>query len=794
MARKQHGKPNIPSVLVAPVAPIKTGIINGLLQKAGVNQILEKNELEFLEKEDVLREKLETLLHKLSDSKATYDTKSHEFSTQKIDLEKQQTALLREQVSLSRQQSAVQRQQSEVDKLKSEIEPKQRELEVSLLQFEEQKSGLEKLKQAAEMDFALEKQIAIKEKRQELEQLHKEQLSELKSSSDSSEQKKKELLERERLLIKRESQAEAGFLDKQQQLDQLTQQQQASLSILEHRLKKQRQEQTVWEAAKAEEIEQNYQLKLQELQTKLTRTENNKKQAFEKINQLTEELAQLEDLKRELAERSVTSLQAEMERLRLENRRLKEDLAQREEDGLLEDNQKLCKKLSYIEEKLQDTEFQLSEANAQRDTLRMSAQEKYNLLREKRVLDEHNRLLDISVEQLKLQIDDLSARQQGELPFPALSKMDHQFQHPARGLQAVPQDLAQFANAMQAGIAQQELFYSLKDIRLFIAGLAMSKLHLLQGMSGTGKTSLARAFAKAINNVTTGDQEKLYCSMVRVQAGWRDREDLLGHFNAFEKKFYEKEALQAIYRAQQPQFSDTVQIVLLDEMNLSQPEQYFAEFLSLMETPDRSEISLLESPNEKSPRYFSDQRAIKVPQNVWFVGTANHDETTKEFADKTYDRAHVMEIKRSEEKVSANGYQPISYSFNSLQERFDVVCQNEGQKITDIFKKLSGSELMLALEDIKIGWGNRLESHAKKFIPVYQATGGLLSEALDHLLATKLFRTGKVTGRYDTSIEQLQNIESALETSWKELGLQDKPTYSLQLLRDDIQRKEQGGV
>ena len=155
--------------------------------------------------------------------------------------------------------------------------------------------------------------------------------------------------------------------------------QQARLSILEHRLKKQRQEQTVWEAAKAEEIEQNYQLKLQELQTKLTRTENNKKQAFEKINQLTEELAQLEDLKRELAERSVTSLQAEMERLRLENRRLKEDLAQREEDGLLDDNQKLCKKLSYIEEKLQDTEFQLSEANAQRDTLRMSAQEKYNL-------------------------------------------------------------------------------------------------------------------------------------------------------------------------------------------------------------------------------------------------------------------------------------------------------------------------------------------------------------------------------------------------------------------------------
>ena len=525
MAKKQHGKPNITSVKVSSVSPIKTGIINDLLQNAGVNQILEKNELEFLEREDVLREKLETLLHKLAESKTSYDTKHDELSIQKIDLEKLKTELFHEQASLSHQQSAVQKRQSEVDILESEIETKQSEIQVSLLQLEEQKTELEKLKQAAEMNFALEKQIAIKERRQELEQLHKQYLSELKSSSDTLEQKKKELLERERLLIERESQAEAGFLDKQQHLDQLTQQKQASLSILEHRLKKQRQEQTVWEAAEEEEIEQNYQLKLQELQTKLIHTENNKKQAFEKINQLTEELSQLEDLKRELAERNVTSLQAEMERLRLENRRLKEDLAQREEDGLLEDNQKLCKKLSYIEEKLQDTEFQLSEANAQRDTLRMSAQEKYNLLREKRVLHEHNRLLDISIEQLKLQIDDLSARQQGELPFPALSKMDQQFQHPARGLQAVPQDLAQFAKAMQVGIAQQELFYSLKDIRLFIAGLAMSKLHLLQGMSGTGKTSLARAFAKAINNVTTGDQEKLYCSMVRVQAGWRDRED-----------------------------------------------------------------------------------------------------------------------------------------------------------------------------------------------------------------------------------------------------------------------------
>ena len=585
MAKKTYGKPNIPTNVPS---TIKTTMLNGLLQKAGVDKVLEKDELELLEKENALRNKLEQLLQELAEKKLTHDKDVSDLINKDLELEKQKEDFSQEKTQFLNQKSAIESQAKEISLQKSNMVKMQHELQTALLQFEEQKAGLEKLKQAAEMGFAVEKQSAIKEKNQVLEQLHQQQLSDLKSSSNLLEQKKKELLERERVLIERESQAEAGFLDKQQQLNQSAQQQQASLSILERRLKQQQQEQTVWETAKAEEIEQNYQLRIQELQANLTHTEKNKKQAFEKISQLTEELAQFEDLKRELSDRGVTSLQSEMENLRIKNRELKEKLAEREESGLLEENKELCEKLSYVDEKLQDTEFQLSKANAQLDTLRMSAQGKNNLLQEKRVLEEHKRLLDISIEQLKLQIDDLSARQQGELPFPALSKMDQQFQHPARGLQAVPQDLAQFAKTMQVGIAQQGLFYSLKDIRLFIAGLAMSKLHLLQGMSGTGKTSLARAFAKSINNVTSSDQEKLYCSMVRVQAGWRDREDLLGHFNAFEKKFYEKEALQAIYRAQQPQFSDTVQIVLLDEMNLSQPEQYFAEFLSLMETPDRS--------------------------------------------------------------------------------------------------------------------------------------------------------------------------------------------------------------
>ena len=77
----------------------------------------------------------------------------------------------------------------------------------------------------------------------------------------------------------------------------------------------------------------------------------------------------------------------------------------------------------------------------------------------------------------------------------------------------------------------------------------MSQLHILQGISGTGKTSLATAFAKAVGGV---------CTTIPVQAGWRDRADLLGHYNAFEKRYYERNTLQAIYRAQTEAYDDFI--------------------------------------------------------------------------------------------------------------------------------------------------------------------------------------------------------------------------------------------
>ena len=69
------------------------------------------------------------------------------------------------------------------------------------------------------------------------------------------------------------------------------------------------------------------------------------------------------------------------------------------------------------------------------------------------------------------------------------------------------------------------------------------------------------------------------------------------------------------------------------------------------------------------------------------------------------------------------------------------------------------------------------------------AAGGKESEAFDHLLATKVFRNGKATGRYDTEKEDIETIKLCLETLWEELGYNDSPQKSLKLLDKELRRK-----
>ena len=271
------------------------------------------------------------------------------------------------------------------------------------------------------------------------------------------------------------------------------------------------------------------------------------------------------------------------------------------------------------------------------------------------------------------------------------------------------------------------LFYDLSTIRLMFAGMAATKLILLQGISGTGKTSLPYAIGKFIENDTT---------IVSVQPSWRDRTELFGYFNEFSKKFNETDVLRRIYEAS---YNDDVNLIILDELNIARIEYYFAEMLSIMEMPDANEwkIELVPSAWTNDPKNLGDGK-LTIPQNVWYVGTANNDDSTFAVSDKVYDRAITININGKGVPFEAPDTKPsrISYTYlNSLYEKAYEEYAVE-QKYLDMIEELDN----YVIKKFRVAFGNRIMKQLKAFVPVYVACGGTVVGGIDHILNTKVFR------------------------------------------------------
>ncbi|PVZ64502.1 AAA family ATPase [Pelagibaculum spongiae] len=546
------------------------------------------------------------------------------------------------------------------------------------------------------------------------------------------------------------------------------------------------------EQQQVERIRSDFASEIAQLSAQLEQEQKNREKDRNKIVELQQQLVNFKDLQRSLENENIEDIQSEIDELRKTNKELKTKLYSSDEN--------LEEKCEFLEEKIDEQRDEIADLTSKYLELKqkqkkqqLSALEKHQLQKEKYLLEKHNAVLDSSIKGLSQQLDELVEKQQGSQAFPQLKNMDHKHRNPSANLQPVP-PLREFIQILRQGMASElwkdhtPLYYQEHDVRVFLAGLAMSRLHILQGMSGTGKTSLAKAFTRVVGGS---------CTDISVQAGWRDKDDLLGHYNAFERKFYESEALQALYKAQLPTYSNRVNVILLDEMNLSRPEQYFADFNGALEKdihdPDRNVVLLTES-HANAPKHLLENRKIKVPGNVWFIGTANHDETTNEFADKTYDRAHVMELSRNAGRFVTPLYDnKVTYDFNSLIDAFDNAQKYHEKNISEMLDTLTESPMKTTLEEIfSTSWGNRLDRHAKSFVSVFKESGGSYEQGLDHLLATKLFRNGKAMGRFDISMDDLKGLRQDVVETWELLGLEQDPKQILSCIDKDIQRMERG--
>lgn len=275
--------------------------------------------------------------------------------------------------------------------------------------------------------------------------------------------------------------------------------------------------------------------------------------------------------------------------------------------------------------------------------------------------------------------------------------------------------------------SQMQLYYDEKTIRLMFAGLASTKMILLQGISGTGKTSLPYAMGKFFNNDAT---------IASVQPSWRDRTELFGYFNEFTKKFNETEVLKRIYEAS---YNDDINIIVLDEMNIARVEYYFAEMLSVLEMPDPAEwkLELVPSSWNSDPKYLVDGK-LSIPQNVWYIGTANNDDSTFAVSDKVYDRALVINLDSKGLAFDApdTGTSNISYSYIANLYEEAVLKYPVSEKTLSDIADLD----IYVIEKFRIAFGNRIMKQLKIFVPVYVACGGTEVDGIDYMLATKVLR------------------------------------------------------
>ena len=345
-----------------------------------------------------------------------------------------------------------------------------------------------------------------------------------------------------------------------------------------------------------------------------------------------------------------------------------------------------------------------------------------------------------------------------EKVFPGLSLIDvHHDGYVNEMIETDEYQLDELCTRFRNYLAKEEkLYYELDTIRYFIIGLATTKFMILEGLSGTGKSSLPRYFAKFISS------DYLF---VPVQATWRDKTSLIGYFNDFSKVYTETEFLNKLYEANYN--PDQIYVFVLDEMNISRVEYYFADFLSVLEYPEEErKLKIMQLPYGFVPPAKLEDGYLQIPGNVYFIGTANKDDSTFTITDKVYDRAITIDFDNRNDAFEVTGNsEKVNISYSHLKGLFDVALNNIDNQMTradfDKFEVITN----FIYEKFDITFGNRILTQITNVVPVFVSCGGKKEDALDFLLSRKVI--SKIEGRFEDYVKgSLKELLSLIEKTY----------------------------
>ena len=358
----------------------------------------------------------------------------------------------------------------------------------------------------------------------------------------------------------------------------------------------------------------------------------------------------------------------------------------------------------------------------------------------------------------------------GERRFPRLTAVDQcylasTYEAPAYRKDYNLEELCTLFRNYAAG--HLGLYYELELIKQVFASFGAAKMLILQGISGTGKTSLPYALGQFIDNPS------LICA---VQPSWRDRTELFGYYNDFTKKYTETEFLKTMYEGH---YQDDIRFVILDEMNIARVEYYFAEMLSILELPREEEryIPVVSNAADGDPYKMIDGK-VWIPSNVFYVGTINNDDSTFAVADKVYDRAIPIDLDDKADPFETPDTPSMRVSFSYLESLYDE-AKREHPVSEEMLAELSKLDDYL-IKHFRLTFGNRILRQIKAFVPCYIACGGTELGGVDFMFAKKILRKFESLG-LGFIRDEIDGLILYLDKTFGQDGMKISKEYLLRL-------------
>lgn len=254
-------------------------------------------------------------------------------------------------------------------------------------------------------------------------------------------------------------------------------------------------------------------------------------------------------------------------------------------------------------------------------------------------------------------------------------------------------------------------YFEPETIENFLISLKAKPFIILTGNSGTGKTKIAQLFCEYLA-LSIGECHKI----VPVGANWTENRHIVGFYNVITKEYMKSDALELILEAKKPENKNKPFFLILDEMNLSHVERYFADFLSTMESD--AEISLHKSNKEEDKDDGEGvPKSIEIPKNLFVIGTVNIDETTYMFSPKVLDRANVIEFST----IPAKDY--LINGLNQVELKGDINYLEDPLYDHDLEKSLRKSRIKHLkgyLNNVKTDNGTNLWDVLSEQLTIFQ--------------------------------------------------------------------------